>query len=261
MLGLFAFNLQGIEGAILQMVNHGISTGALFLMVGVIYERRHTRLLADYGGLATAMPVYATLFVISMLSSVGLPGLNGFVGEFLILSGTFKTYPVYAVIAATGVILAAIYLLWLIQKVFYGPVTNEENTKVRDIAWNEIAAMVPLIIMMVWIGVYPNAFLKRMSPSVNELISVVKQEKQIHVMVTENGSGARRGAGEVQATITTPHPRFADPLPAAAGRGGSIERGMREALNREPSPRASGEKVAEGRMRGDASVNQQGGGR
>ncbi len=184
-LGIFALTQASIEGSILQMVNHGISTGALFLLVGVIYERRHTRLLADYGGLATAMPVYATLFVITMLSSVGLPGLNGFVGEFLILSGTFKTYPVYAVIATTGVILAAIYLLWLIQKVFYGPVTNEENTKVRDIAWNEIAAMVPLVIMMVWIGVHPNTFLSRMSPSVNELIAVVKQESKGKLMVTE----------------------------------------------------------------------------
>jgi NADH-quinone oxidoreductase subunit M len=253
-MGIFALNQTSIEGSILQMVNHGISTGALFLMVGVIYERRHTRLLADYGGLATAMPVYATLFVISMLSSVGLPGLNGFVGEFLILSGTFKTYPVYAVIAASGVILAAIYLLWLIQKVFYGPVTNEENTKVREIAWNEIAAMVPLIIMMVWIGVHPSTFLTRMSPSVNELISVVKQEKQIHVMVTENGSRGAFGTGEVLLATTAPH------ASSNAVRGGSLERVSRETSYREPLPPASGKKVAENRMSG-ASVNQQGGGR
>lgn len=202
-LGIFALNQASIEGSILQMVNHGISTGALFLLVGVVYERRHTRLLADYGGLATAMPVYATLFVITVLSSVGLPGLNGFVGEFLILSGTFKTYPVYAVIAATGVILAAIYLLWLIQKVFYGPVTNEENTKVRDIGWNEIAAMVPLVIMMVWIGVHPNTFLSRMSPSVNELIAVVKQEGKGKVMVSEIRGGVSFRAADAPKGLRT----------------------------------------------------------
>jgi len=173
-LGIFAFNRTAIEGSILLMVNHGLSTGALFLLVGVVYERRHTRLLADYGGIAQTMPLYATLFVIAMLSSVGLPGLNGFVGEFLILSGSFKTHPTAAVIAATGVILAAIYLLWLVQRVFFGPITNEENRFIPDIAWNEVAAMVPLIILMVWIGVYPNMFLRKMTPSVQQLLTVVQ---------------------------------------------------------------------------------------
>ena len=173
-LGIFAFNQTAIEGSILQMVNHGISTGALFLLVGVIYERRHTRLLADYGGIAKTMPLYATLFVIAMLSSVGLPGLNGFVGEFLILSGAFKTHPRAAVIAATGVILAAIYLLWLVQRVFFGPITEEENKVIPEIAWNEVAAMVPLIVMMVWIGLYPNVFLRKMTPSVQRLLTTVQ---------------------------------------------------------------------------------------
>jgi NADH-quinone oxidoreductase subunit M len=186
-LGIFAMNQAAIEGSILQMVNHGLSTGALFLLVGVIYERRHTRLLADYGGLAATMPLYAVLFVIAMLSSVGLPGLNGFVGEFLILSGTYQTYPRFAILAATGVILAAIYLLWLIQKVFYGPITNEENAHVKEIAWNEVAALVPLIVLMVWIGVHPNTFLKKMTPSVKELISVVKSETREKTMVASGG--------------------------------------------------------------------------
>jgi len=190
-LGIFAMNQASIEGSILQMVNHGLSTGALFLLVGVVYERRHTRLLADYGGLASTMPLYATLFVIAMLSSVGLPGLNGFVGEFLILTGTFKTYPRFAIVAATGVILAAIYLLWLVQKVFFGPITNEENKHVREIAWNEVAALVPLIVLMVWIGVRPNYFLQKMSPSVNELISVVKANGAEKVLTAENHGGAR----------------------------------------------------------------------
>ncbi|HYI09138.1 MAG TPA: NADH-quinone oxidoreductase subunit M [Thermoanaerobaculia bacterium] len=172
-LGIFAMNQTAIEGSILQMVNHGLSTGALFLLVGVIYERRHTRLLADYGGIGRTMPVFTVLFVISVLSSVGLPGLNGFVGEFLILAGTFKASPLAATLAASGVILAAIYLLWLVQKVFFGPITNEENRNIPDVTWNEIAAMVPLIVFMVWIGVHPNTFLKKMEPSVRHLVSTI----------------------------------------------------------------------------------------
>src|SRR4051794_21769369 len=185
-LGIFALNQTSIEGSILQMVNHGLSTGALFLLVGVVYERRHTRLLADYGGIARTMPVYAVCFVIAMLSSVGLPGLNGFVGEFLILAGSFKTYPVWAIVAASGVILAAIYLLWLIQKVFYGPVTNDENRHVPEIAWNELAALVPLAVFIVWIGVHPNTFLRKMSPSVQQLLSQVQHASQEKTMLATN---------------------------------------------------------------------------
>ncbi|HKB79567.1 MAG TPA: proton-conducting transporter membrane subunit, partial [Thermoanaerobaculia bacterium] len=178
-----------IEGSILQMVNHGLSTGALFLLVGVIYERRHTRQLADYGGIAQTMPLYATLFVIAMLSSVGLPGLNGFVGEFLILAGTFQTHPAAAVIAASGVIFAAIYLLWLVQSVFFGPVTKEENRLIPDIAWNEIAALVPLVLFMVWIGVHPNTFLNKMTPSVQEVINKVQSGgERGQMMLTENAA-------------------------------------------------------------------------
>src|SRR5687768_12946032 len=172
-LGIFAMNQTAIEGSILQMVNHGLSTGALFLLVGVVYERRHTRLLADYGGIGRTMPIFTTFFIIAVLSSVGLPGLNGFIGEFLILSGSFKTAPVATIIATSGVILAAIYLLWLVQKVFFGPITNEENKTIPEIAWNEIAAVVPLVIFMVWIGVHPNTFLKKMEPSVRHLLTAV----------------------------------------------------------------------------------------
>jgi NADH-quinone oxidoreductase subunit M len=175
-LGIFAVNETAISGSILQMVNHGLSTGALFMLVGVIYERRHTRLLADYGGIARTMPIFAVFFVISVLSSVGLPGLNGFIGEFLILAGTFQTHPVAATFAASGVILAAIYLLWLVQKVFFGPITNEENRNIPDIAWNEIAAMIPLVIFMVWIGVHPNTFLKKMEPSVKHLMTTINDK-------------------------------------------------------------------------------------
>src|SRR5581483_5926664 len=193
-LGIFALTQTSIEGSILQMVNHGISTGALFLLVGVIYERRHTRLLADYGGIARTMPLYATLFVIAMLSSVGLPGLNGFVGEFLILAGSFKTHPAATIIAATGVILASIYLLWLVQRVFFGPVVNEENKKIPEIAWNEVAAMAPLIVMMVWIGVHPNTFLHKMTPSVQRLLTVVQQggERGNMMVASDEGRTASR---------------------------------------------------------------------
>jgi len=221
-LGIFAMNQTSVEGSILQMVNHGLSTGALFLLVGVVYDRRHTRLLADYGGIAKTMPVYATLFVIAVLSSVGLPGLNGFVGEFLILAGSFKAHPRTTVIAATGVILAAIYLLWVVQRVFFGPIANEENKSIPDIAWNEIVAVLPLIVMMVWIGVHPNTFLKRMSPSVNELLTVVKSETKGKVYVAAAGSvpSPARGRGWRAAPGEGRSPSSAAPrhlLPRAAG--------------------------------------------
>jgi NADH-quinone oxidoreductase subunit M len=177
-LGIFAMNQAGIEGSILQMVNHGLSTGALFLLVGVIYDRRHTRMLSDFGGIARVVPVFSVFLVIAVLSSVGLPGLNGFVGEFLILVGAFKWSPLFGVLAATGVILAAIYLLlWLVQKVLFGPITHEENNHIKDIAWNEVAAMVPLVILMVWIGVHPTTFLRKMEPSVRALLTSVQAER------------------------------------------------------------------------------------
>jgi len=205
-LGIFAMNQTAVQGSILQMINHGLSTGALFLLVGVIYERRHTRKLADYGGLARTMPLYATLFIIAMLSSVGLPGLNGFVGEFLILTGTFQTNPRAAVIAATGVILAAIYLLWLVQRVFFGPITVEENRNVPEIAWNEIAALVPLIILMVWIGLYPNTFLRRMEPSVKQLLATVQSENEEKAMLASaEWSAARPRAATTAETTAAPH--------------------------------------------------------
>ncbi|HVT02162.1 MAG TPA: NADH-quinone oxidoreductase subunit M [Thermoanaerobaculia bacterium] len=176
-LGIFAMTQSSIEGSVLQMVNHGLSTGALFLLVGVIYDRRHTRLMADFGGIARTMPLFTVFFVIAVLSSIGLPGLNGFIGEFLILSGSFKTMPVLTTISASGVILAALYLLWLVQRVFWGPITKEENRNISDIAWNEIAAVVPLVILMVWIGIHPGTFLDRMQPSVQQLLATVRNDR------------------------------------------------------------------------------------
>jgi len=158
MLGLFAFNMQGLQGGTIQMINHGLSTGALFFLVGVIYDRRHSRLIAEYGGLAKVMPKYATLFLIVSLSSIGLPGLNGFIGEFLVLTGAFKAHPAYGVIGATGVIFAAVYLLWMYQRVFFGEIKHEANRNLPDLTRTELMILCCLLIFIVWIGVHPTTF-------------------------------------------------------------------------------------------------------
>jgi len=182
MLGLFALNAQGIQGGILQMVNHGLSTGALFLIVGMIYERRHTRDMDAFGGLWKVMPVYAVLTLIVALSSMGLPGLNGFVGEFTILLGAWEagqaggaltTYWL-AALAAVGVILAAVYMLYMFQKLFLGPVDKEENRSLKDINWREITILVPLLVFIFWIGLYPQPFLNLMAPTVNKLVATLQ---------------------------------------------------------------------------------------
>jgi NADH-quinone oxidoreductase subunit M len=170
MLGLFALNVQGIEGGILQMINHGISTGALFLIVGMIYERRHTRLITDFGGISKKMPVFAALFMIFVLSSIGLPGTNGFVGEFTILLGTFKSNVLYAVLGAVGIILAAIYMLRMYQRTMFGKISNPENEKLKDLNLREKLVLIPLIVAIFWIGIYPKPLFNRMEPSVKNLI-------------------------------------------------------------------------------------------
>jgi NADH-quinone oxidoreductase subunit M len=173
-LGLFSFTELGMQGALYQMLNHGVSTGALFLFVGFIYERRHTRQISDFGGLATPMPWFATLFVIASLSSIGLPFLNGFVGEFLIMLGTWTSVAVQhawivTMLAGTGVIWAAVYMLWMLQRVVFGNVTNPENARLRDLNAREIGLLIPLLALMLFMGVYPRVFLDRSQASVEEV--------------------------------------------------------------------------------------------
>jgi NADH-quinone oxidoreductase subunit M len=170
MLGLFAGNLQGVEGAILQMVNHGLSTGALFLLVGMIYERRHSRLISDFGGLWGVVPVFSAVFLVVTFSSIGLPGLNGFVGEFLILVGTFRVNRSVAILATAGIIFAAVYMLWMYQRVVFGTVRHDEVRRLPDLSPRELATLVPLLILIVWIGVYPKPFLAVMDASVARLL-------------------------------------------------------------------------------------------
>jgi NADH-quinone oxidoreductase subunit M len=160
-LGLFALTSAGIYGGVLQMVNHGLSTGLLFLLVGMVYERRHTRALDQFGGLAAVMPLYALFLVVTVLSSAGLPGLNGFVGEYLILLGAFEASPVWAVVGVSGVILGAVYLLMATRRVLWGPIVHEANRRLKDLSAREIALMVPLVALVVWIGVAPNSFLHK----------------------------------------------------------------------------------------------------
>lgn len=173
-LGLFSFTEQGMQGALYQMLNHGVSTGALFLFVGFIYERRHTRQISEFGGLATPMPWFSTLFVIASLSSIGLPFLNGFVGEFLILIGSWTSIAIEhawiaTMLAGTGVIWAAVYMLWMLQRVVFGKITNPENAKLRDLNAREIGLLIPLMLLMLFMGVYPRPFLDRSKASVDEV--------------------------------------------------------------------------------------------
>jgi NADH-quinone oxidoreductase subunit M len=169
-MGLFALTQAGLRGSVIQMVNHGLSTGLLFLLVGMIYERRHTRDFDQYGGIAKVMPIYAFFFVVSMLASVGLPGLNGFVGEYLILLGTFQASPLWAAVGVTGVIFGAVYLLMATRKLLFGPVTVEANNSLEDLNGREIGIMVPLVLLCLWIGVKPNSFLDKTAGSIDALV-------------------------------------------------------------------------------------------
>ena len=206
MLAVFSMNIEAIEGAIYQMLNHGLSTGALFLIVGILYERSHTRLIKDYGGVSKQMPVFAAFFLICMLSSVGLPGLNGFVGEILCLFGIFKASKILAVLGVTTVILAAAYLLWMYQRVMHGPITNEKILSFKDLNKREIAYLLPIIVMMFWMGIYPQTFLRKMDSSVSFLLQRIKNREQVFVKET----GRIDPPGKVLSLRTTSHPQDRD---------------------------------------------------
>jgi len=176
MLGMFALNMEGIKGSIIQMINHGLSTGALFLLVGMLYERRHTRLISEYGGIMKVMPIFAGLFLLVAFSSMGVPGFNGFVGELLILIGAFKAALWYGLIATIGLVLGAVYLLWMLKRVAYGDISKDENRKLKDMTGREYAYLLPIILFIVWIGVYPKPFLDKMDASVVHLLQVVNHQ-------------------------------------------------------------------------------------
>ena len=212
MLGLFALNNAGIQGGILQSINHGLSTGGLFLLVGIVYERTHTRMIADYGGLSGVMPVYAMLFMVILLASIGLPLLNGFVGEFTILTGVFLANWCWAAWASLGVILGAAYMLWLYQRVFFGELTNEKNEGLQDVNLREILTLAPLIAMCFWIGLYPKPFFEMTAKSAEKIVAAVSAP---HV---------RRAAQEAAARLASMAPPASPPamtvpmatVPAAA---------------------------------------------
>ena len=213
MLGIFALTAQGVAGAILQMINHGLSTGALFLLVGMLYERRHTRMIEDFGGLARIIPAFTAAFMLVTLSSIGLPGLNGFVGEFLILVGTFRVNVLYAVLGTAGIILAAVYMLWMFQRVMFGPVVREANRGLADLTSREVAVLAPVLVLIVWIGIYPQPFLRTTDASVVRLLG------QVH---GRNASGAGFRAPDGAARLRT--------AGESGGAGGSAAAGGTEAV-------------------------------
>jgi NADH-quinone oxidoreductase subunit M len=180
-LGICAMNVQGMQGAVYQMLAHGVSTGGLFLIVGMLSDRRHTRLISEFGGLKQVMPRLTAAFLIITLASVGLPGLNGFVGEFLIMLGAFRWDAPYVAAAGLGVILSAVYMLWMFQRVFYGPVTHPENTTLPDLRPREWAAVVPLVAMSLFMGIFPNVFLAPMEPSVTRVVERVQSVQPVRV--------------------------------------------------------------------------------
>ena len=204
MLGMFALTPVGITGSIVQQLNHGISTGALFLIVGIVYERRHTRLIAEYGGLSKVMPVYAAVFLIMTMSSIGLPTLNGFIGEILILQGVFVVDKMWAFFAASGIVLGAAYMLWLYQRTMFGTVTNPKNENLPDLSMREFVTFAPLLLLAVWIGLYPKPFLDRLETSVDKVMMRVNTDytpRFAAVLDAEGSDGAGTGAVVVEAPV------------------------------------------------------------
>ena len=217
-LGLCAMNLQGVQGSIYQMLNHGVSTGGLFMIVGMLSDRRHTRLISEYGGLKGVTPQLVAAFLIVTLSSIAVPGLNGFVGEFLILIGAFRWSPTLAALAATGVILSAVYMLWMFQRVNYGPITNEKNRNLPDLSVREWALLGPTVALAILMGVFPGIFLRPMEPAVNKLIERVTASQPARVRIDDGAPAVRvasrdprAASGEARAANLEPRTPNAEP--------------------------------------------------
>jgi NADH-quinone oxidoreductase subunit M len=198
MLAVFSLNFEATEGALYQMLNHGLSTGALFLCVGVLYERTHTRAISDYGGAAARMPLFAGLFLTAMLSSAGLPGLNGFVGEILCLFGVFASNQVLAALAVSTVILSAAYLLWLYRRVMQGPLKDPEDARLRDVDRRELAVLVPVIVLMVFMGLFPGTILRKMDASVSRYIESLKSKPAVTTTLDRPGPAPAAGAAAAE---------------------------------------------------------------
>jgi NADH-quinone oxidoreductase subunit M len=192
MLGIWAATVQSVQGALMVMIGHGFSTGALFFLVGMLYERRHTREIADYGGIAKVVPVFSLIFTVVALSSIGLPGLNGFIGEFLVLLGSFRTQPTAAMIATTGVIFAAAYLLWALQRIIFNRLDKPENESLQDLSRRELLVMLPLLAGIVWMGVYPAAVLRRIEPAAQHYVATARGGGQGVFDVSQQGGGSGR---------------------------------------------------------------------
>jgi NADH-quinone oxidoreductase subunit M len=226
MLGMFALNPVGITGSIIQQLNHGISTGGLFLLVGVVYERRHTREISEYGGLSKVMPVYAAIFLVMTMSSIGLPTLNGFIGEFLILQGVFVYSKVWAAFAASGVVLGAAYMLYLYQRTMFGKIENPKNEGLFDLSHREFATFAPLLVLAVWMGLYPSPFLRRIETSVNHI--VVRVNPQYAAACGGGAPTAASAAGNSASPFLAALPCGPDgkplpaPAPASSGAGADI---------------------------------------
>jgi NADH-quinone oxidoreductase subunit M len=215
-LGIFAVTPLGLSGSVLQQINHGISTGALFLIVGILYERRHTREISEYGGISNVMPVYATITLIMFLSSMGLPLLNGFVGEFTILQGAYTENKLWAGLAVIGIILGAAYLLWLYQRVFFGPINNPKNEKLQDLTWREILTFAPLLILALWVGVYPKPFFQILETPVNQIVQAVRPDYPMPKGGNVEAAAPKQNAAPPEFATTA--------LPAAAAQKSSAKK-------------------------------------
>jgi len=233
-LGIFAFDPQGVEGAVYQMLNHGVTTGALFLLVGMLYLRRHTREIADFGGLWSSVPIYSGIFMVVMLSSIGLPGLNGFVGEFLILLGAYLSLKIAVYFAVTGLVLGALYMMWAYERVMWGPLTKAVNVTIADLSGREIAVMVPLLALMFFMGLYPRPLLTRMQPSVDALLARVHSAQAPLDRSHRRAVAASALRSDTFLAFSPPFARFTSlplarvlsvPLPLCCGRGMRVTAG------------------------------------